>query len=144
MDHSCVESFPGIWECVRDLINCIEKMLSSFKFEKLVKSAIPSLVKILALGFAFKPLEEEERSSLSNNNLMLFPRTMWLKTYVSSKLEKMHKAGTKDALRSKEVDPAISELKLENLELGNGGGNSLHNRWPIYFTKGSVSSQASL
>nr|GMD98707.1 increased DNA methylation 1 isoform X1 [Ipomoea batatas] len=83
LDHSCVESFPGIWECVRDLINCIEKMLSSFKFEKLVKSAIPSLVKILALGFAFKPLEEEERSSLSNNNLMLFPRTMWLKTYVS-------------------------------------------------------------
>nr|GLL49234.1 increased DNA methylation 1-like [Ipomoea trifida] len=66
-------------ECVRGLINCIEKMLSSFKFEKLVKSAIPSVVDIIALGFGFKPLEEEERSSLSNNNLMLFPRTMWLK-----------------------------------------------------------------
>ncbi|KAL6999605.1 hypothetical protein U1Q18_000764 [Sarracenia purpurea var. burkii] len=63
----------------RRLMNSIEEMLRSFKVEKLVISAIPSLVETWTVGFGFKPLEDSERRSLSNINLMVFPGTVWLK-----------------------------------------------------------------
>ncbi|XP_059662711.1 increased DNA methylation 1 [Cornus florida] len=63
----------------RRLMNYIEEMLKSFKVEKLVLSAIPSLVETWTVGFGFKPLEEDERRSLNNVNLMVFPGTVWLK-----------------------------------------------------------------
>ncbi|THG00668.1 hypothetical protein TEA_000086 [Camellia sinensis var. sinensis] len=59
----------------RRLMNAIEEMLRSFKVEKLVISAIPSLVETWTVGFGFKPLEDNERNSLSNINLMVFPGT---------------------------------------------------------------------
>ncbi|KAA8523984.1 hypothetical protein F0562_010585 [Nyssa sinensis] len=63
----------------RRLLNSIEEMLKSFKVEKLVISAIPDVVETWTAGFGFKPLEDDERQSLSNINLMVFPGTIWLK-----------------------------------------------------------------
>ncbi|KAA8526770.1 hypothetical protein F0562_009001 [Nyssa sinensis] len=63
----------------RRLMNSIEEMLKSFKVEKLVISAIPNLVETWTVGFGFKPLEDDERRSFSNINLMVFPGTIWLK-----------------------------------------------------------------
>ncbi|KAL0406743.1 UNVERIFIED_CONTAM: Increased DNA methylation 1 [Sesamum latifolium] len=58
----------------RRLINSIEE-----KVEKLVISAIPTLVETWTLGFGFQPLEEDEKRSLSKINLMVFPGAVWLK-----------------------------------------------------------------
>uniref|UniRef100_A0A5B7BAL2 Uncharacterized protein n=1 Tax=Davidia involucrata TaxID=16924 RepID=A0A5B7BAL2_DAVIN len=63
----------------RRLMNSIEEMLKSFKVEKLVISAIPNLVETWTVGFGFKHLEDDERQSLGNINLMVFPGTIWLK-----------------------------------------------------------------
>lgn len=54
-------------------------MLKSLKVEKIVVSAIPSLVETWTVGFGFQPLEEDERESLSKTNLMVFPGAVWLK-----------------------------------------------------------------
>ncbi|KAI3809601.1 hypothetical protein L1987_19196 [Smallanthus sonchifolius] len=63
----------------RRLMNAIEEMLKSFKVEKLVVSAIPSLVETWTQGFGFTPLEADEKKSLDKTNLMVFPGTVWLK-----------------------------------------------------------------
>ncbi|KAD3066783.1 hypothetical protein E3N88_34663 [Mikania micrantha] len=63
----------------RRLMNAIEEMLKSFKVEKLVVSAIPSLVETWTHGFGFTPLEVDEKKSLEKTNLMVFPGTVWLK-----------------------------------------------------------------
>ncbi|XP_022877414.1 increased DNA methylation 1-like [Olea europaea var. sylvestris] len=62
----------------RLLINSIEEMLKSLRVEKLVVSAIPSVVETWTKGFGFKPLEDDERQSLSKINLMVFPGSVWL------------------------------------------------------------------
>ncbi|KAK6154285.1 hypothetical protein DH2020_008533 [Rehmannia glutinosa] len=61
------------------LINSVEEMLKAMKVEKLVISAIPTLVETWTVGFGFQPLEEDERQSLSKINLMVFPGAVWLK-----------------------------------------------------------------
>lgn len=58
-------------------------MLRLLKVEKLVISAIPSLVETWTLGFGFEPLEDDERQSLNTINLMVFPGTVWLKKSLS-------------------------------------------------------------
>ncbi|CAK9151689.1 unnamed protein product [Ilex paraguariensis] len=63
----------------RRLLNSIEEMLKFLKIEKLVISAIPNVVDTWTVGFGFQPLEDDERQSLSNINLMVFPGTIWLK-----------------------------------------------------------------
>ncbi|CAI9088785.1 OLC1v1023211C1 [Oldenlandia corymbosa var. corymbosa] len=63
----------------RRLLNSIEQMLKSLKVQKLVISAIPGLVETWTEGFGFKPLEDQEKRSLSNFSLMVFPGTVWLK-----------------------------------------------------------------
>ncbi|CAI9757073.1 unnamed protein product [Fraxinus pennsylvanica] len=63
----------------RLLINSIEEMLKSLRVEKLVVSAIPSVVETWTKGFGFEPLEDDERQSLSKINLMVFPGSVWLK-----------------------------------------------------------------
>ncbi|KAL3508753.1 hypothetical protein ACH5RR_028154 [Cinchona calisaya] len=63
----------------RHLLNSIELILKSLKVEKLVISAIPGLVETWTEGFGFEPLEDYEKRSLSNINLMVFPGTVWLK-----------------------------------------------------------------
>lgn len=57
-------------------------MLKSLKVEKLVVSAIPTLVETWTVGFGFQPLEEDERQSLSKINLMVFPGAVWLKKHL--------------------------------------------------------------
>lgn len=54
-------------------------MLISLKIEKLVLAAIPSLEETWTGGFGFQPLEEKEKESLKNINLMVFPGTIKLK-----------------------------------------------------------------
>ncbi|GJZ24149.1 increased DNA methylation 1-like protein isoform X1 [Tanacetum coccineum] len=63
----------------RQLMNAIEEMLKSLKVEKLVISAIPSLVDTWIEGFGFSLLEADEKKSLTKTNLMVFPGTVWLK-----------------------------------------------------------------
>nr|GMC72598.1 increased DNA methylation 1 isoform X1 [Ipomoea batatas] len=142
----------------RRLMDCIEKMLKSFKVETLVISAIPSLVKMWTQGFGFSPLEDEEKRSMSNDNLMVFPGTVWLKKPLYEALEADQPTG------SKEVDVAIvgdhCKLNLsphcssagtetrdpdrEEMQLDNEGGICLHSRCSICSTEVSVGNQASL
>lgn len=68
-------------------------MLKSFKVEKLVISAIPSLVETWTLGFGFQSLEDGERRSLSNINLMVFPGTVWLKKPIFENQETSQRGG---------------------------------------------------
>lgn len=63
----------------RRLISSIEEMLKSLKVEMLVVSAIPTLVETWTVGFGFQPLKEEEKRSLSETNMMVFPGAVWLK-----------------------------------------------------------------
>ncbi|CAH9104406.1 unnamed protein product [Cuscuta epithymum] len=63
----------------RRLMNCIEEMLKSLKVEKLVLSAIPSLVDTWTMRFGFEPFEENDKRSLSDINMMVFPGSVWLK-----------------------------------------------------------------
>lgn len=82
-------------------------MLKSFKVEKLVISAIPSLVETWTVGFGFQPLEDSEKRSLSNINLMVFPGTVWLK-------KSLYENEQQCALPSKAVDPVDSIASDEN------------------------------
>nr|XP_043628743.1 increased DNA methylation 1-like isoform X2 [Erigeron canadensis] len=63
----------------RRLMNAIEELLKSLKIEKLVLSAIPSLVDTWTNSFGFMHLEVEEKKTLSKTNMMVFPGTVWLK-----------------------------------------------------------------
>ncbi|GAB4846558.1 hypothetical protein Ancab_025563 [Ancistrocladus abbreviatus] len=63
----------------RRLLRYVEKMLISFKVEKLVIAAIPSLVETWTVGFGFIPMGEDEKRSLNKTNLMVFPGTVMLK-----------------------------------------------------------------
>ncbi|KAL5716053.1 hypothetical protein ACHQM5_017791 [Ranunculus cassubicifolius] len=63
----------------RRLIYGIEDMLRSLKVEKLVVSAIPSLVDTWTSGFGFKAMEDGEKEiSFKNINFMTFPGTITL------------------------------------------------------------------
>ncbi|KAF5730712.1 hypothetical protein HS088_TW19G00307 [Tripterygium wilfordii] len=63
----------------RRLMTAIEELLISLKVEKLVISAIPDLVETWTEGFGFKPVNAEEKQSLSKINLMVFPGAISLK-----------------------------------------------------------------
>ncbi|VFQ79189.1 unnamed protein product [Cuscuta campestris] len=63
----------------RRLMKCIEEMLKWLKVEKFVISAIPSLVEAWTVGFGFEHFEEDDKRSLSDINMMVFPKTVWLK-----------------------------------------------------------------
>lgn len=54
-------------------------MLISFKVEKLIISAIPSLVETWTEGFGFMPMDKDEKRTLNKVNLMVFPGTVLLK-----------------------------------------------------------------
>lgn len=54
-------------------------MLISLKVEKLVITAISDVVETWTNGFGFVPVKEEEKRSLNNINLMVFPGTVMLK-----------------------------------------------------------------
>ncbi|GAY64263.1 hypothetical protein CUMW_232160 [Citrus unshiu] len=56
----------------RRLMAAIEEMLTSFKVEKLIISAIPSLVETWTKGFGFKPVDKDEKKTLNKVNLMYF------------------------------------------------------------------------
>ncbi|KAK9085648.1 hypothetical protein Sjap_026059 [Stephania japonica] len=63
----------------RLLLNAIEEMLISYKVERLVVAAIPSLVETWTLGFGFKPMDDQEKEILNDVNLMIFPGTILLR-----------------------------------------------------------------
>lgn len=63
------------------------QMLKWFKVEKLVVSAIPSLVDTWTKGFGFLGLEGDEKKRLEKSNLMVFPGTVWLEKPMYQKPE---------------------------------------------------------
>ncbi|KAG5546132.1 hypothetical protein RHGRI_018345 [Rhododendron griersonianum] len=98
----------------RRLMNSIEEMLKSFKVEKLVISAIPSLVETWTLGFGFQSLEDGERRSLSNINLMVFPGTVWLKKPIFENQETSQRG-------SGHATPLCSDDPTETVACSEGG-----------------------
>ncbi|RAL38115.1 hypothetical protein DM860_000809 [Cuscuta australis] len=88
----------------RRLMNSLEEMLKSLKVEKLVISAIPSLVETWTLGFGFEPLEDSEKRSLRDVNLMVFPGTVWLKKTLYVNTSPSREVGPTDPRSSYEND----------------------------------------
>ncbi|GLU18080.1 hypothetical protein SLE2022_344000 [Rubroshorea leprosula] len=80
----------------RRLMDVIEEMLMSFKVEKIVIAAIPSLVETWTLGFGFKLMEDEEKETLNNINLMVFPGTVLLKKPLYQSPKSNREAGSDD------------------------------------------------
>ncbi|XP_076897854.1 increased DNA methylation 1-like [Bidens hawaiensis] len=62
----------------RRLMNAIEELLKSLKIEKLVLSAIPSLVETWTNSFGFIRLGPEDKKKLNKINMMMFPGTVLL------------------------------------------------------------------
>ncbi|KAL8205456.1 hypothetical protein R6Q57_009007 [Mikania cordata] len=85
-------------------------MLKSFKVEKLVVSAIPSLVETWTHGFGFTPLEVDEKKSLEKTNLMVFPGTVWLKKPMHQGLtHNTHFLGTTMDVKSSDMNGDLKE-----------------------------------
>jgi len=99
----------------RRLMNSIQEMLKSLKVEKLVISAIPSLVETWTLGFGFQHLEDGERRSLSSINLMVFPGTVWLKKLIFENQETSQRGGSGHAT------PLSSDDPTETVACSEGG-----------------------
>ncbi|KAH7860231.1 hypothetical protein Vadar_011047 [Vaccinium darrowii] len=102
----------------RRLMNSIQEMLKSLKVEKLVISAIPSLVETWTLGFGFQHLEDGERRSLSSINLMVFPGTVWLKKLIFENQETSQRGGLGHAT------PLSSDDPTETVACSEGGPTS--------------------
>ncbi|XP_075487897.1 increased DNA methylation 1 isoform X2 [Primulina tabacum] len=96
----------------RRLIGSIEEMLKSLKVEMLVVSAIPTLVETWTVGFGFQPLKEDEKRSLSETNMMVFPGAVWLK----KPLYENHGLDEKNGLQ----DASTSELTALGAFEGDG------------------------
>ncbi|KAJ0700892.1 putative histone acetyltransferase chromatin regulator PHD family [Helianthus annuus] len=100
----------------RRLMNSIEEILKSLKVEKLVVSAIPSLVDTWTKGFGFTHLEADEKKTLTKTNLMVFPGTVWLtKPMYQGALQNsptedvvLHEDGDHDLMLSRE-EPSKAE-----------------------------------
>lgn len=75
-------------------------MLRTFKVEKLVISALPNLVETWTACFGFEPMEDKERNSLSDINLMVFPGTVWLKKAIYRNQETNQQGGAHNMLCS--------------------------------------------
>ncbi|CAJ1957428.1 unnamed protein product [Sphenostylis stenocarpa] len=71
----------------RLLVSAIEQMLTSFKVERLVVSAIPDLVETWTKGFGFKPVADVERQRLNKFNFMIFPGTVFLEKRLHKKMK---------------------------------------------------------
>ncbi|XP_052178219.1 increased DNA methylation 1 [Diospyros lotus] len=104
----------------RRLMNAIEEMLKSFKVKKLVISAIPSVVETWTVGFGFEPLEEDERRSLSNINLMVFPGTVWLKKTIHENLAPDQDSHDNPTTRG----PCSEEVPIDGSSVVAGGSAS--------------------
>ncbi|XP_057460987.1 increased DNA methylation 1-like isoform X1 [Actinidia eriantha] len=102
----------------RRLMNSIEEMLRSVKVEQLVISAIPSLVETWITGFGFQPLEDNERRSQSNINLMVFPGTVWLKKPMFENQACNQEEGT---IGSGHTSPSSSDDPTETNACAAGG-----------------------
>ncbi|KAK4420411.1 Increased DNA methylation 1 [Sesamum alatum] len=125
----------------RRLINSIEELLKSLKVEKLVISAIPTLVETWTVGFGFQPLEEDEKRSLSKTNLMVFPGAVWLK----KPLYENHTAQETSEMGAYERGPTTEHAQLSddylcvqenNIEAGIGNGDPKN---PQYCSEGNIS-----
>ncbi|XP_021288478.1 increased DNA methylation 1-like [Herrania umbratica] len=107
----------------RRLMTVIEEMLISFKVEKLVITAIPNLVETWTEGFGFKPVEDDERKTLSKINLMVFPGTVLLKKPLYQFQEADGQSGDTSSLQQ---DKSTEHLRKE--ESTNVGIHPVGNR----------------
>ncbi|XVF78768.1 hypothetical protein PTKIN_Ptkin14bG0162700 [Pterospermum kingtungense] len=96
----------------RRLMTVIEEMLISFKVEKLVITAIPDLVETWTKGFGFKPVEDEERKTLNEINLVVFPGTILLKKPLYQVQKAEEKSGAGD-ISSLQQDDSTEHLRQE-------------------------------
>ncbi|KDP32523.1 hypothetical protein JCGZ_14726 [Jatropha curcas] len=97
----------------RRLITAIEEMLVSFNVEKLLVSAIPDLVETWTEGFGFTPVSTDEKRSLNQINLMVFPGTVLLK----KPLLKINKANAQLELSAPpKVEGATFNAEGHNIE----------------------------
>ncbi|KAK8469391.1 hypothetical protein PHAVU_005G067300 [Phaseolus vulgaris] len=80
----------------RLLVTAIEEMLTSFKVERLVISAIPDLVETWTKGFGFKPVDDVERKKLNKFNLMIFPGTVFLEKPLHGEMKNEDETGLCD------------------------------------------------
>ncbi|CAO2836213.1 unnamed protein product [Amaranthus hypochondriacus] len=111
----------------RLLLNSIEKMLISLKVEKLVITAISDVVETWTNGFGFVPVKEEEKRSLNNINLMVFPGTVMLKKmlYVNraTDLQKDVVNGNSEqntpGMKTSNTQNSCGVAEIESLHLGN-------------------------
>ncbi|KAH9723001.1 Increased DNA methylation 1 [Citrus sinensis] len=99
----------------RRLMAAIEEMLTSFKVEKLIISAIPSLVETWTKGFGFKPVDKDEKKTLNKVNLMVFPGTVLLKKtlYGDQKADAQSELGINELTEpgtSSEVEPIADSV----------------------------------
>ncbi|KAL6538312.1 hypothetical protein OROGR_012300 [Orobanche gracilis] len=92
----------------RRLISAIEEMLKALKVEKLVISAIPTLVDTWTIGFGFQPLEEDETRSLCKLNLMVFPGAVWL-------IKPLHESSTTEGAYESVPNAEQGRLSNDNL-----------------------------
>ncbi|KAJ0516430.1 putative histone acetyltransferase chromatin regulator PHD family [Helianthus annuus] len=102
----------------RRLMTAIEEMLKSFKVEKLVVSAIPSLVETWTDGFGFTHLEADEKKSLDKTNLMVLPGTVWLKKPMHQvSTQRTHFLGTATATEgvSSDINVDLEEARLVDI-----------------------------
>ncbi|MFS7984337.1 putative histone acetyltransferase chromatin regulator PHD family [Helianthus anomalus] len=100
----------------RRLMTAIEEMLKSFKVEKLVVSAIPSLVETWTDGFGFTHLEADEKKSLDKTNLMVLPGTVWLKKPMHQvSTQRTHFLGTATEGVSSDINGDLEEARLVDI-----------------------------
>ncbi|XP_076907087.1 increased DNA methylation 1-like [Bidens hawaiensis] len=110
----------------RRLMNSIEELLKSLKVEKLVVSAIPSLVDTWTQGFGFTPLEADEKKTLTKTNLMVFPGTVWLKKPMyqgatqgtTTEAVVLHEDGAQDVKLSLEEPQTFSKGEGSSFDTG--------------------------
>ncbi|EFH44731.1 PHD finger family protein [Arabidopsis lyrata subsp. lyrata] len=100
----------------RRLMDGIESALGSLKVAKLVIPAVPELIDTWTSGFGFTPVNESEKKTIKNLNLLVFPGVDMLgKSLVKEQI-------TDSIVSSSNVD---SCLKLRNVEEGDNGTENL-------------------
>ncbi|XP_077252646.1 uncharacterized protein LOC143892062 isoform X2 [Tasmannia lanceolata] len=134
----------------RRLMSAIEEMLKSFKVERLVLSAIPSLVDTWTSGFGFKLMDDKEKEQLRRTNLMMFPgTTLLIKNLYGIEAMETEKAGSNDKLSSR-TGGSMEEVCNERVHLEPGvesaensciDGIDLEGRKPVHQNCGSLQSE---
>ncbi|KAH7842954.1 hypothetical protein Vadar_011022 [Vaccinium darrowii] len=111
----------------RRLMNSIEEMLRTLKVEKLVISALPSLVETWTARFGFEPMEDKERNSLIDINLMVFPGTVWLKKPIYRNQETDQQGHASPSIKQEPNETAVcpeGEPAVESWKQSDGSSST--------------------